>query len=146
MAIKDLLKKFLAPPAPSTTQQYHLDPVFVHGESFILAAGTSQKQSELGQLGQGPHTFLLVPELDNKRDARAVKVEGVHRGTSIDVGYLPSGTPAQESIHALGNLMFPQGKVIMVEGDVMKGDAGLSVRLYIPSASKVNNLKASYSS
>jgi hypothetical protein len=144
MAIKALLKKFLAPAAPSTTQQYHLDPVFVHGESFILAAGTSQKQSELAQLGQGPHTFLLVPELDNKRDARAVKVEGVHRGTSIDVGFLPSGTPTQESIHALGNLMFPQGKVIMVEGDVMNGEAGLTVRLFVPNPAKVKSMEASY--
>jgi hypothetical protein len=144
MAIKDLLKKFLAPTAPSTTQQYHFDPVFVHGEQFILAAGTSSKQSSLKELGAGPHSFLLIPELDNKHDAKAVKVEGVHRGSSIDVGFLPSGTPTQESIHALGNLMFPKGKVIMVEGDVMDGESGLNVRLFLPSSAKVKGLEASY--
>jgi hypothetical protein len=144
MSIKDLLKKFLAPPAASTTHKYRLDPVFVHGEQFIMATGTSQKQSALTQLGTGPHSFLLIPELDNKHDAKAVKVEGVHRGTGIEVGLLPSGTPAQESIHTLGNLMFPQGKVIMVEGDVMSGEAGLSVRLFLPTPAKVKGLEASY--
>jgi hypothetical protein len=144
MSIKDLLKKFLAPTAPSTTQRYHLDPVFVHGEQFILATGTSQKQSALVQFGVGQHSFLLIPELDHQHDAKAVKVEGVHRGRSIDVGYLPSGTPTQESIHALGNLMFPKGKVIMVEGDVMSGDAGLSVRLFVPNPAKVKSMEASY--
>lgn len=146
MSIKDLLKKFLSPAAPSTTQKYRLDPVFVHGEQFVLASGTSQKQSALTQLGIGPHSFLLIPELDNKHDAKAVKVEGVHRGSSIEVGLLPSGTPAQESIHALANLMFPKGKVIVVEGDVMRGDAGLSVRLFLPSPGKVKSLEASYQS
>jgi hypothetical protein len=144
MSIKDFLKKFLAPAAPSTTHKYRLDPVFVHGEQFIMATGTSQKQSALTQLGSGPHSFLLIPELDNKHDAKAVKVEGVHRGTSIEVGLLPSGIPLQESIHTLGNLMFPQGKVIMVEGDVMSGEAGLSVRLFLPSPAKVKGLEASY--
>ena len=109
-----------------------------------MATGTSQKQSALTQLGTGPHSFLLIPELDNKHDAKAVKVEGVHRGTGIEVGLLPSGTPAQESIHTLGNLMFPQGKVIMVEGDVMSGEAGLSVRLFLPTPAKVKGLEASY--
>jgi hypothetical protein len=118
----------------------------VHGEQFILATGTSQKQSALSQLGVGPHSFLLIPELDNKHDAKAVKVEGVHRGTSIEIGLLPSGTPAQESIHALGNLMFPKGKVIMVEGDVMNGEAGLTVRLFVPNPAKVKSMEATYKS
>jgi hypothetical protein len=40
--------------------------------------------------------------------------------------------------------MFPQGKVIMVEGDVMNGEAGLTVRLFVPNPAKVKSMEASY--
>lgn len=134
MGIKELLQKFLEPPKPKPSKEIHqLEPIFIDGESFFLAKGTSHRQPALKRIGIGQHQFLLTPEKNNKYDPKAVMVQGVLNGNSIHVGYLPMGSAAQEVAHKLGALMMAKGKVIMVEGAITQGETGLIVRLFMPS-------------
>lgn len=145
MGIKELLQKFLASPPQMPTEEVHqLEPVLIEGESFFLAKGTSYRQPSIKQLPLGEQTFLLTPEKGNKHDPKAVMVQGIHKGNSIHVGYLPMGSAAQENAHLLGTMMMAKGKIPMVQGAVMEGDSGLIVRLFMPSNMSLRGLTSEY--
>jgi hypothetical protein len=145
MGIKDLLQKLLEPPKPKSSREIHqLEPILIDGESFFLAKGTSHRQPALKSLGVGEHNFLLTPEKNNKYDSKAVMVQGIQRGNSVHVGYLPMGSAAQETVHKLGNMMMKKGKIIMVEGEVLEGDTGLIVRLFMPDNMTLRAMESEY--
>lgn len=145
MGIKELLQKFLSTPQSIPFEEIHqLEPLLIEGESFFLAKGTSYRQPAIKMLGLGEHTFLLTPEKGNKHDPLAVMVQGIHKGNSLHVGYLPMGSAAQENTHLLGTMMMSNGKIPMVQGAVMEGDSGLIIRLFMPSNMTLRGLTAEY--
>ncbi|MEN9740917.1 MAG: hypothetical protein RLZ72_1183 [Actinomycetota bacterium] len=103
-------------------------------EREVWVRGVHYRQAELKKIGQGKIQVKLVPELNNPKDASAVKVIALSpTGTDRHIGHLPSGTATTSALFEYGTYIARSGKVLVCSGQVGMGDDGLVCSIYPPS-------------